>query len=151
MQQLPGLHSVFATNFIARGRSILGFLLAVLAAVGFELLLRHRASRAQAPARSRLRPGTVWAAGVGAVAAVVTGVLVWQGEHNAANEQKQLKHSHSPGHPVSLFRHQIFYSAILIALAIACVILLRLAAQRREHHRRDEQHLYARRARQRHQ
>lgn len=132
VQKLPGLHSIFATNFIARGRSVLGFLLAVLAAVGFELLLRHRASRAATPSRFRLRSGTIWAAGVGVVVAVVTGVLVWQGEHNAADEQKQLKRSHSPGHPVSLFRHQIFYSAILILVAIACVVLLRLAARRRE-------------------
>lgn len=129
-QKMPGLHSIFATNFVARARSILEFLLAVLAAVGFELLLRHRASRT-APSR-RSRVGVLWAAGVGVVMAVIAGVLVWQGEHNAANEQKQLKASHSPGHPVSLFRHQILYSALLILVTIACVVLLRLAARRRE-------------------
>ncbi|MBO0868064.1 MAG: hypothetical protein J2P15_05820, partial [Micromonosporaceae bacterium] len=39
LQHLP----VFSSNFIGRARSILGFLLAVLAAVGFEVLLRRRA------------------------------------------------------------------------------------------------------------
>ena len=131
LQKLPGLHSVFATNFIARARSILGFLLAVLAAVGFELLLRHRASRTAIPAR-RFRAGTLWAAGVGVVVAAAGGVLVWQGEHNAANEQTQPTQQGSPGHPVSLFWHQIFYSALLILVTIACVVLLRLAARRRE-------------------
>ncbi len=128
LQHLPGTRSLFATNFIARSRSILGFLLAVLAAAGFELLLRHRASRT--PLRSR--PGALWAAGVGVVTAAVAGVLLWNGEHNAANERTALKHEHSPGNPVSLFRHQILYSSLLLLAAIACVVLLRIAARRRD-------------------
>jgi hypothetical protein len=128
MQTLPGLRSVFSINYIGRSRSILGFLLAVLAAVGFELLLRYRASRTSRPSRF----GTAWAVGVGVVMAGITGVLLWRGEHDASNEQKQLKHAHTPGEPLSLFRHQILYSSLLLLAAIACVVLLRLAAKRRE-------------------
>ena len=42
-QKLPGLRALFDQNFIGRARSILGFLLAVLVAVGFEALVRVRA------------------------------------------------------------------------------------------------------------
>jgi hypothetical protein len=49
IQHLP----VFSTNAIGRGRSVLGFLLAALAAIGFERALRWRRRPAEAPA-----PGT---------------------------------------------------------------------------------------------
>lgn len=128
LQNLPGLHSIFATNFIARSRSVLGFLLAVLAAVGFELLLRHRASRTAIRSRS----GTFWAAGVGVTTAAVAGLLVWYGAHNASNEQRQLTQSGAPGAPIGLFWHELLYGTLLVAAAITCVVLLRLAARRRE-------------------
>jgi hypothetical protein len=42
---LQELSYLFGDNFVGRARSVLGFLLAVLAAVGFEVLLRRAASR----------------------------------------------------------------------------------------------------------
>src|SRR5690606_3905769 len=39
LQQLPVL---FSENFVGRARSVLGFLIAALAAIGFQLVLEHR-------------------------------------------------------------------------------------------------------------
>jgi hypothetical protein len=46
---------LFSGNFVGRARSVLGFLLATLAAVGFEALLRRRAGEG-APASLRILP-----------------------------------------------------------------------------------------------
>ncbi|NUR60977.1 MAG: hypothetical protein HOV87_20290 [Catenulispora sp.] len=51
LQQVPVLRSVFAANFIGRARAVTGLLLACLAAVGFEVLLRWRRSESAAGAR----------------------------------------------------------------------------------------------------
>jgi hypothetical protein len=130
MQKLPPLRALFSTNFIGRSRSVLGFLLAVLVAVGFELLLRHRASKGAAKGAARSRFGTVWAVGVGAVAAAVTAELLYLGERDSKAENKALRAAHQAGNAVHLYRHQIFYAALLIAAAVACVVLLRMAAAR---------------------
>ncbi|NUP48903.1 MAG: YfhO family protein [Catenulispora sp.] len=47
LQQVPVLRAVFAANFIGRARAVTGLLLACLAAVGFEVLLR----RSESPAK----------------------------------------------------------------------------------------------------
>jgi hypothetical protein len=46
LHALQAASSLFAQNFIGRARSVLGFLVAVLAAVGFQLLLDRRATSA---------------------------------------------------------------------------------------------------------
>ena len=127
LQKLPGTRALFATNFIGRSRSVLGFLLAVLAAAGLELLLRRRAAKA-APSRPRL----LWAGGVAAASAVAGAVLVWHGEHAASAEQKTLRRQHLAGNAVRVFRHQIFYSGLLVLAALVCVGLLWFAARRRD-------------------
>lgn len=125
VQDLPGLRSVFSINYIGRSRSVLGFLLAVLAGVGFELLLRHRAA-------ARSRSGTRWAAGVVVVTAGVTAVLMYFGVKDSRTEQRLLRQAHAPGTPWPTFWHQMIYSWLLILAAIACVALLWIAARRRE-------------------
>jgi hypothetical protein len=128
LQKTPVLRALFAQNFIGRSRSVLGFLLAALAAVGFELLLRHRAARSAARSRTR----TLWAVGVGAVAAAVAADLLYLGERDSKTGQKQLKLLHEAGNAVSTYRHQIFYSALLVLAAIVCVVLLRISASRQD-------------------
>jgi hypothetical protein len=74
---------VFSSNFIGRGRSVLGFLLAVLAAVGLDVLLRRAtetamrraASHARRHARWTLTRKTVWTVVVWGGAAAAVGVL----------------------------------------------------------------------------
>ena len=63
-QKLPVL---FSENYVGRVRSVLGFLVAVLAATGFEVVLRGRGDRAQRPALlfgaavwASAAAGTVW-------------------------------------------------------------------------------------------
>jgi hypothetical protein len=133
VQHLPGLHSVFSINYIGRSRSVLGFLLAVLAGVGFELLLRRRSARAGAPSRS----GTLWAGGVAVVTAGVTAVLLYFGVKDSRTEQRLLRKSHSPGMPWPTFWHQMLYSWLLVLAAMVCVALLWIAARRQELPDRD--------------
>lgn len=128
VQDLPGLRSVFSINYIGRSRSVLGFLLAVLVGVGFELLLRHRAARTAARSRS----ATLWAGGVAVVTAGITGVLLYRGVKDTRAEQRQLRQSHTPGTPFSTFWHQMLYAWLLVLGAIVCVALLRIAARRRQ-------------------
>ncbi len=60
LQKVPVL---FSHNFVGRARSVFGFVLAVLVAVGFELLLRHRERIVGAlTRRQRLWAIAVWAA-----------------------------------------------------------------------------------------
>ncbi|HEX6074898.1 MAG TPA: YfhO family protein [Micromonosporaceae bacterium] len=70
LQQLPVL---FSENFVGRARSVLGFLVAALAAVGFQLLLSHRG-------RFRLH----WYAVAVWLAAGTVGVLAWWDARRAA-------------------------------------------------------------------
>jgi hypothetical protein len=105
---------------------VLGFLLAVLVAIGLELLLRRRAANA-APSRARL----LWASGVGVVAAVTGAVLVWNGEHDASAQQKTLRLEHAAGNAVRLYRHQILYAGLLVLAAVACVAVLWFAGRKR--------------------
>lgn len=59
-QHIPVLRSLFGANFIGRARCVTGLLLACLAAVGFEVVLRKRSEFAAAPAAERGRFGR-WA------------------------------------------------------------------------------------------
>jgi hypothetical protein len=85
LQHLP----VFSANFIGRGRSVLGFLLAVLAAVGLDLLLRRNSVTYRTGSHARRHPRLVvtrrvaWTAMVWAGAVVGTGALVWLARRTA--------------------------------------------------------------------
>ncbi|MEY9913283.1 hypothetical protein ABIA35_009550 [Catenulispora sp. MAP12-49] len=56
-QHIPVLRSLFGANFIGRARCVTGLLLACLAAVGFEVVLRKRSEFAATPAAARGRFG----------------------------------------------------------------------------------------------
>ncbi|WP_300013419.1 hypothetical protein [Pseudonocardia sp.] len=78
LQQLPVL---FSDNFVGRARSVLGLLVAVLAAVGLEVLLRGYRARDEARARSwpTLFGLLVW------IGAAAVGFLVWRRARWAAD------------------------------------------------------------------
>jgi len=56
-QHVPVLRSLFGANFIGRARCVTGMLLACLAAVGFEVVLRKRSEFVAVPAAARGRFG----------------------------------------------------------------------------------------------
>ncbi|HEX2772425.1 MAG TPA: hypothetical protein VHN18_08365, partial [Micromonosporaceae bacterium] len=85
-QQTPGLDILFGGNFIGRSRSVLGFLLAALAAVGMELLLRSRRA-APAGARRAVSVDRLWAAGTWAAAAVVAGYVLLRAHRAVAGAE----------------------------------------------------------------
>nr|BFE64012.1 hypothetical protein GCM10020063_085380 [Dactylosporangium thailandense] len=108
---------VFSANFVGRARSVLGFLLAVLAAVGFEVLLRRPAPE---PA-GRSRVGRWWGPAVvlGATAGVALLVVKARGVAATAD-------GHYPG--VSALPYadrQAVLGLVLIAAAVAAAALLR--------------------------
>jgi hypothetical protein len=72
---------VFSTNFVGRARSVVWLLIAALAAVGLEVVLRRRREAVAAGGRRRLRIG--YAAGVWAAFAV-GGVLIFREARHAA-------------------------------------------------------------------
>ncbi|MET7393839.1 YfhO family protein [Dactylosporangium sp. NPDC005572] len=109
-QHAPGVGGVFSGNFIGRARSVLGFLLAALGAVGFELLLTSR-SRAAEHRRWWLVPAAVWLLVVaGAVA------LVWRGRQIAA--------AHAA---VGGYERAVLAGGVLIGCAVLCVAVTRWA------------------------
>jgi hypothetical protein len=123
LQQTPAVRAIFGQNFIGRSRSVLGFLLAVLVAVGYEVLTRRRADSA-ATADPAVRPHRyrwVWPAfiGVGALGILVA-VLV-HGLHDARHAGAQ-----AIGRSVamSLFKHQVAYAAGFTLAALVCVAVL---------------------------
>ena len=111
---------VFSNNYIGRARCVLGMLLAVLAAVGFELLLRNRkrvAASLRAP-NLRMVFGVVVVLAVGAALAVV-----WRaGRHAAFAKDLQA----GPG-PVSrlehLDKHMLIGLALVGVSALAAVLV----------------------------
>ncbi len=123
-QKLPVLRSLFEQNFVGRARSILGFLLAVLVAVGFELLLRARQQREQqAKTWSRRQ---LWA---GAVVAGGAGSGIAMAYHGRGTMREAAKASgQSVEKALSLYHTEILYAAGIIAVAIACVAALFVAA-----------------------
>jgi hypothetical protein len=126
LQNTPGLQSLFAINYIGRSRSVFGFVVAVLAGIGFELLLRRRAQRTA----GRPRAAIWWAAGLGVVTAAFGGLLVWWGEHHASAEQALLRQQNDQTDVVGLYWRELGKGLVLVAAAVACVVVLRLAARR---------------------
>jgi hypothetical protein len=121
LTHLPGLRALFGGNFIGRSRSVLGFLLAVLAAVGFELLLRRRAERGVAKAeRSAAKKGWIWPAVIGVLS--VGGVAV---VFARARVLAQRADRAAGGHErVAFLEHQALIGLLLLAVAVALAIVL---------------------------
>jgi hypothetical protein len=116
LQRLPVARALFAANYIGRSRSILDFLLAVLAAVGFDLLLRRRAELSRLTGRLALL--RLWPFVLGAGVLALGTVLVLHGHHAVvATGQKA---------SVQAFRHHLLIGALLLAAAGACALVLRL-------------------------
>jgi len=119
-QKLPILRSLFDQNFIGRARSILGFLLAVLVALGFELLVK-----AEVGARSKrwIWAGVVAAAGgVAAVAMVIHGRdTVRTAAQTSAQDVTKALHQ---------YWSQIRGAAVIVVIAVGCVIALGVAGRR---------------------
>lgn len=111
LQHLPYL---FSDNAIERARSILGFGVAVLAAVGFQVLLDR--SRAPAPGRDRrrlLRGAAVW------TAVAVLGVVLYVSALRFA-----LRHDDEAGLPVGgphfgWLHRELAVGLVFVALALA--------------------------------
>jgi len=74
LQKLPVL---FADNFVGRARSVLGFLVAVLVAVGFEIAMRK--AKATVGAGEMPAPHRRWAIGVGAVGVLALALTLFDG------------------------------------------------------------------------
>lgn len=125
LQELP----VFSTNFIGRARGILGFLIAVLAAVGLDLLLR-RTGKGRHRVDSMVARGWTWPAwsiGVWAAAVAAVGVVVWRALGAAAEADR------GPGGSGALVGHaweQIAIGLILMGVAAAAVAALYWSGRR---------------------
>jgi hypothetical protein len=118
LQHTPGLAAVFSINFIGRARSVLEFLLAVLVAVGFELLVRHRTIRVES-----LRGRRIWAGCIIVAGAVVAGGLVWLGHQDVVTGAATL--AEDINQATTLYLHEMVLGGILVVTAVACVLLLR--------------------------
>ncbi|WP_213455028.1 YfhO family protein [Rhizomonospora bruguierae] len=119
-QRLPLL---FASNFVGRGRSVLGFLLAVLAAVGLELLLRRRAAGA---GKSR-RWDLAWGGFVLFAMVGFSAWSLWSARHGA------ITMGPAGGRSSRLDRLavQLGWGVLLLVLALAAAAVLWRADRRR--------------------
>ncbi|MFI5956685.1 hypothetical protein [Cryptosporangium sp. NPDC051539] len=121
LQKLPVL---FSDNYVGRMRSVLCFLLAVLAAVGFDLLVRRTVSSDAEPAGvlSRLpsRVFVVWPGLVFAGAGLIGVGLLWRGRRAA-----EIAHEGSEASErVSWFDSQVLWATLFVVLAAAAVYVL---------------------------
>ncbi|MEV4621905.1 YfhO family protein [Asanoa sp. NPDC049573] len=115
LQKLPVL---FADNFVGRARSVLGFLIAMLIAVGFEIALR-KAKAAELPAAHRR-----WAIGVGAVGVLALALTLFDGWRVVAAPGSDLR-------PLSFAVRCAAGLAIIAATALALWSLWRPSVRRR--------------------
>lgn len=117
LQHTPVLRAVFSINFVGRSRSMLGFLLAALTAVGFELLLRAKAERRLA-ARQWVWPAIVTVGGL-----LLGGVLLYAGMKDVRAGAS--KSGQDVAAAASGFRTEVLIAYGLIVVAVVCVVLLR--------------------------
>lgn len=118
---------VFSSNYIGRARCVLGMLLAVLAAVGFELLLRNRKRIGEALRAAKLRAlyGVLVVAGTGAGIAVV-----WLAGRDAA----LAKDEEAGTDPVSRLQHldqNMVLGVALVGAGLVAAVLIFASAGRR--------------------
>lgn len=119
LQQLPVL---FAENFVGRARSVVGFLVAVLAAVGLDALLRWQRDTGTARGRTAraLLGVAVWSG------ATLAGFVVWRTARAAtvdgatADDIDRLTH----------FDAEVTAGLALVAAALTCVVVLHWVARR---------------------
>jgi hypothetical protein len=115
LQRLPFL---FSDNFVGRARSVLGFLLAVLAAVGFEVIRTNARTRERtASRRGRWYGVAVWAAlAVAGIVAYVAAraVTARPSRDRVLGEPDLLAHLH----------RELAVGLILLLVAAACVAWL---------------------------
>ena len=142
LQHVPVLRSVFATNFIGRARAVTGLLLACLAAVGFELVLRRRSELKTASAATtatttataasrlprRVSPavtgwiGPVWAVLVLLAVALTLWRLIAQGRRLAVSNGGARA---ADGHlAVTTFDAEIHRGLVLLGVAAVLVAAL---------------------------
>ncbi|HEV7707063.1 MAG TPA: YfhO family protein [Asanoa sp.] len=115
LQKLPVL---FADNFVGRARSVLGFLVAVLVAVGFEIALR------KAKAIAMPAPHRRWAIGVGAVGVLALALTLFDGWRVVSD----------PANGVRVVGFAVRCAAGLVIIAVTAAalwLLWRPAARRR--------------------
>ncbi|MGH3648412.1 MAG: hypothetical protein ACRDTM_14700, partial [Micromonosporaceae bacterium] len=119
LQQLPVL---FSENFVGRARSVLGFLLAALAAIGFQLLLTG--------ASSRLKTLSWYAVAVWSGAGLLGAVAWW--------DARRAAYHRSVGDPVAAVQRvgqlnrEMLLAVALVALAAALVGILWWTKTRRD-------------------
>ena len=126
LQQTPALRAIFGQNFIGRSRSVLGFLLAVLVAIGYEVLTRRRADSASTSTEAAVtttphRLRWAWPAFIGVGTLAVFIAVVVTGLRDVKNAgAKALGHAVA----MSLFKHQMAYAAAFTLAAVVCVAVL---------------------------
>lgn len=121
LQKLPAL---FSDNYIGRMRSVLCFLLAVLAAVGFDLLVRRVAS--SGGVRVPRWVVRAWPALVFTGVAVAGAGLLWRGRRAA----RIAKGGTDAEARVSWFDTQVLWAGLFVVLAVAAIGVLWWAARR---------------------
>ena len=136
-QHIPVLRSLFGANFIGRARCVTGLLLACLAAVGFEVVLRKRSEFVATPEASRGRFGQIlaarwvapaWAALVVLAVGLEAWALIGRGHEFAVadgpNGFNGADGTTATQVAVSTYNTQIRHGLILIAAAALLIGLL---------------------------
>jgi len=128
LQHLP----VFSNNYIGRARSVLGFFVATLAAIGYDGLIRPRIARSHG--RAARRVAFVVGAGVWLFVGLVA-MLVWhraRGLGFAADSRAPVRVGVSRS---VLFGQQVRVAGAIVVVSLACILILYFA-HRRLHGRR---------------
>jgi hypothetical protein len=120
LQDTPVLRTLFGQNYIGRSRTVVAFLLAVLVAVGYDLLVRRRETDA-ATAATAHRRRWIWPAAVVAAVLAVAAVVLVGSLHDVRTAGAQ-----ALGHyaAMSLFKHQTAYAAAFTLAAAVCAAVL---------------------------
>ncbi|MCT2584019.1 YfhO family protein [Actinophytocola gossypii] len=117
---------VFSSNYIGRARSVLGMLLAALAAIGFELLLRNRTRVVAALRAAKLRVVYGVLVVLGAVAGIV---VVWRAGLEAASSRDAAAGT-DPVSRVDHLNEQMLIGLGFLGLAVLGAVLLYATAGR---------------------
>jgi hypothetical protein len=125
LQHTPVLRTVFGINFIGRSRSVFGFLLATLMAVGFELVLRSHKHR-------RLSGKYWWAWPVCFTVAAVALADVLVGFGRKDDRAGAEFTGQDVGDALYLYRNQVLIAAAVGVVAVVCVVLMHEAGARPE-------------------
>jgi hypothetical protein len=116
LQHVPVVRALFGGNFIGRSRGVLCFLLAALAAVGLDLLLRRRAESKARPGPAegrRWQGGWLWGVAVWVLAAAGLGVALAR-----ARVLAQRADARSAGGRVAFLDQQVLVGLLLLAAAL---------------------------------